>query len=57
MFNRSVTRAGWQYTGGAKSGTFIVDAPATPGFYEFRYLVDDGFEDVARSVTVTVTPG
>ena len=47
----------WRYTGGAKSGTLILDAPATPGLYEFRYLVDDGFVDVARSVTVTVTAG
>ena len=47
----------WQYTGGAKSGTLILDAPTTPGLYEFRYLLNDGFVDAARSATVTVTAG
>jgi IPT/TIG domain-containing protein len=43
----------WEYTNGAALGTFILSAPAQPGEYEFRYLVDDGFSDVARSpVTV-----
>ena len=46
----------WQYTEGAKSGSTALIAPATPGKYEFRYLVDDGYEDVARSAPVTVTP-
>jgi hypothetical protein len=46
---------GWyDYTNGAISGTFKVIAPSEPGEYEFRYLVDDGFHDVARSETITV---
>ena len=35
-------------TNGAPSGTHTLTAPARPGQYEFRYLVDDGFMDVAR---------
>ena len=41
-------------TNGAPSGTHTLTAPARPGQYEFRYLVDDGFMDVARSSPVTV---
>jgi uncharacterized protein (TIGR03437 family) len=41
-------------TNGATSGTHTLTAPARPGQYEFRYLVDDGFLDVARSRPVTV---
>ena len=36
-------------------GTFELTAPAQPGRYEFRYLLDDGYVDVARSREVTVT--
>jgi hypothetical protein len=46
----------WQYTDGSNSGTIELTAPAMPGRYEFRYLKDDGFTDVARSAPVTVTP-
>jgi hypothetical protein len=46
---------GWlKYTNGASSGAFTIDAPAQPGVYEFRYLLDGGSVDVARS-TVNVT--
>ena len=41
-------------TNGATSGTHTLTVPARPGQYEFRYLVDDGFLDVARSSPVTV---
>ena len=41
-------------TNGATSGTHTLTAPTRPGRYEFRYLVDDGFIDVARSSPVTV---
>lgn len=41
-------------TNGATSGTHTLTAPARPGVYEFRYLVGDGFNDVARSSPVTV---
>ena len=47
---------GWyDYTKGATSGTHALTAPAEPGRYEFRYLLDDGYVDVARSTEVTVT--
>jgi hypothetical protein len=41
-------------TNGETSGTRSVTAPTQPGLYEFRYLVDDGFLDVARSSPVSV---
>jgi IPT/TIG domain len=41
-------------TNGATSGTHTLTAPTQPGQFEFRYLVDDGFLDVARSSPVTV---
>ena len=41
-------------TNGATSGTRTLTAPTRPGQYEFRYLFDDGFLDVARSSPVTV---
>ncbi len=46
---------GWYtVTNGATSGTHTLTAPTQPGQYEFRYLVDDDFLDVARSSPVTV---
>lgn len=49
---------GWaKSTEGATSGTFTLSAPMQPGQYEFRYLLDDGFSDVARSSPVTVAAG
>jgi hypothetical protein len=44
----------WGSTDGDTSGTRTVTAPTRPGQYEFRYLVDDSFHDVARSGPVTV---
>lgn len=41
-------------TNGAPSGTHTVTAPTRPGEYEFRYLLDGGFLEVARSSPVTV---
>ena len=47
----------WDYAHGGASGTLTLSAPAQPGEYEFRYLLDDGFIDVARSpVRVTASP-
>ena len=43
---------GW--TDGAKSGTFTLSAPFLTGQYEFRYLLDDGYDDAARTGLVTV---
>ena len=49
---------GWVgWTDGATSGTFTLSAPAQPGQYEFRYLLDDGYDDAARSSLVTVGAG
>jgi hypothetical protein len=47
----------WKYTDGGTSGTFTLNAPTQPGQYEFRYLLDDGFVDTARSTPVTVSAG
>jgi hypothetical protein len=44
----------WGGTGGATSGSHTLTAPTRPGLYEFRYLVDGSFVDVARSSPVTV---
>jgi hypothetical protein len=44
----------WGATNGQPSGTLAVTAPARPGQYEFRYLLDGGLVDVARSSSVTV---
>ena len=44
----------WDHTNGATSGTHTLTAPTRPGQYEFRYLVDGGFLEVARSSPVTV---
>jgi hypothetical protein len=44
----------WDYTNGATSGTLTLAAPTRPGQYEFRYLSDDSFLDLARSSPVTV---
>jgi hypothetical protein len=44
----------WAFTNGATSGTLNFTAPSTPGSYEFRYLLNNGYRDVCRSVTITV---
>lgn len=53
--NTSYVTNWWEYTNGATHGTFKLKAPSRPGNYEFRYLLDDGFNDAARSTTVTVS--
>jgi len=45
---------GWRYTDNTTTGTFTLTAPSQPGMYEFRYLPDDQYTDVARSSVVTV---
>lgn len=45
---------GYQYTDGGAAGTQSWMAPAQPGRYEFRYLPNDGYADVARSAPITV---
>jgi hypothetical protein len=44
----------WIYTDGATAGTWALNAPGQPGEYEFRYLLDDWYVDVARSRKVFV---
>jgi uncharacterized protein (DUF1800 family) len=44
----------WVYTGGATAGTVTLDAPASPGSYEARYLLEDGYVSVATSAPVSV---
>jgi hypothetical protein len=46
--NTSYEEGLWQYTHSA-SGTMTFTAPGSPGDYEFRYLLDDGYLDVARA--------
>jgi hypothetical protein len=43
---------GW--TDGATSGTFTLSVPTQAGQYEFRYFLDDGWTEAARSTVVTV---
>ena len=45
----------WTYTKGQGAGTFTITAPSTPGSYEFRYLLGNGYTDVATSPTITNT--
>jgi hypothetical protein len=52
--SRTYEQGWWDYTNAARSGTFTFSAPNQPGEYEFRYLVEDGFVDAARSEPVTV---
>jgi hypothetical protein len=40
-------------TNGATSGTQTLTAPTRPGLYEFRYLFDGSFLEVARSTGLT----
>jgi hypothetical protein len=53
--SRNYDSGWWDYTKGAASGTFTLSAPIQPGDYEFRYLPDDGYIDVARSTPVKVS--
>jgi hypothetical protein len=44
----------YQYTTGRTTGTQTWVAPSQPGQYQFRYLPNDGYIDVARSEPITV---
>ena len=54
----NTTHLSWVYTQGATSGTFTPTAPATIGTYEFRYLLNDGYNSatVSNIVVVDVPP-
>lgn len=54
MVGRSYEDDWYGVTNGAPSGTHTVTVPTRPGQYEFRYLVDESYSDVARSRPVTV---
>jgi hypothetical protein len=41
---------------GQASGTLTFTAPATPGAYQLRFFVNNGYTRLAVSSTVTVTP-
>ena len=43
----------YEYTG-TSSGSRKFAAPTQPGQYEFRYLVDDDYNEAARSGPITV---
>ena len=45
---------GFKYTGGGTSGNADFTAPSPNGIYEFRYLTNDSYNDVATSNAVTV---
>lgn len=44
------------FTGGAPSGSTSFAAPTGAGSYQFRYLLDDGWNDSARSSNFVVLP-
>ena len=44
-------------TAGLPSGTLTLSAPSQPGPYEFRYVLNNGVSDAARSSVVTVGDG
>jgi len=45
----------YEYTNARPTGSITWVAPMAPGQYQFRYLLDDGYVDVARSSVVTIT--
>jgi len=48
----------WVYVGaGIATRSWTIAAPATPGTYEFRLFLNDGYTRAATSPVVTVTPG
>ncbi|MDQ3621372.1 MAG: DUF1800 family protein [Verrucomicrobiota bacterium] len=47
----------WTYTDGTTSGSAATSAPGSNGQYEFRYLLDNGYEQSASSNAVTVGGG
>jgi hypothetical protein len=51
----NTTYLAWTYVGaGLTMGTWTVEMPRTPGRYEFRLFVNDGYARLATSPTVTV---
>ena len=50
----SNTYGSWFYTNGQSSGSRIITMPSTAGQYEFRYMLDNGFTERAKSNSITV---
>ena len=46
----------WKYVADADQGNLTLQAPDTPGTYEMRYLLDNGYESVATSMRIVVVP-
>ncbi|MGH2669863.1 MAG: hypothetical protein ACRDH5_12250, partial [bacterium] len=44
----------WTYTGGTASGSRTLTVPTTPGSYEVRYLLNDGYTEAAKSQALQV---
>jgi hypothetical protein len=42
------------YTGGTTAGSANLTAPTQPGSYYFRYLLQNGSTEAARSASITV---
>ena len=42
----------WQCTGSGTSSTMMFSAPDRTGDYELRYLLDDGYVEVARTAVM-----
>ncbi len=53
---KSNSYASWQYVRDPASGTLAFTAPETPGLYEFRYLLNNGYRAMAVSLPFTVLP-
>jgi hypothetical protein len=53
--NRQIIQ--WVFTGGLTSGSTAFRMPMVAGDFEFRYLLDNGYGDVARSATIRVGNG
>jgi len=47
----------YRYASGADSGSVTMQAPGAPGTYEFRYLLDNGYQSAATSNSVLVLNG
>jgi len=53
----NVSYLDWRYANGADSGTVTMPAPDADGTYEFRYLLNDGYQSAATSNPITVSSG
>jgi subtilisin family serine protease len=51
----TASEAWWAYTGGATSGTLNLTTPNQGGQYEFRYFLNNTYQDATRSAPVTIT--